>query len=106
MRPDALLRDGEELLGVVPVVMDRLLVPGARLVLARQDLADAAGEAALLGLDEVADDLVGAPLFLIEVPGAVVAEGFELALDERTGGLEINRDLIGRELRRRGHEMS
>src|SRR5437773_3900102 len=111
---DAVIADAHELhpealaqpLAVFARPRDLGLVPRARFLLAREDLADPAGEAALLRLDEVTHDLVGAPLLGVEVPAAVVAEGCELRLDKGAGRLEVVGDLIGRELRRRGHETS
>src|SRR2546421_6291588 len=111
---DAVMPDAHELhpealaqpRAVVPLLRDGFLIPGARLLLAGQDLADPAGKAALLRLDEMTDDLIGAPLFGIEVPGAVLTKGFELGIDEGQRCLEVPDDLIGRELRRRAHETS
>ena len=91
---------------IVPLPRDLSLVPRAGLLFAGQDLADAAGESTLLGLDQMADDLVGAPLLFVEVPAAIGVKGCELGLDERTRRLEILGDLIGRELGRRGHVTS
>src|SRR5438046_5128672 len=88
---------------IVPLPRNLSLVPRAGLLFAGQDLADAAGESTLLGLDQVADDLVGAPLLFVEVPAAVGVKGCELGLDERTRRLELRGALIGRELGRPGH---
>src|SRR6266568_6422361 len=91
---------------VVPLLRDLALVPRARLRLPGEYFADPTGEAALVRLDQMTDDLIGAPLFGIEVPGAVIAEGFELGLDKGQRGFEVLSDLIGRELRRRSHVTS
>src|SRR5213594_3675490 len=91
---------------VVPLFRDGLLIPRARLLLARKDFADPTGEAAPLGLDEMAHDLVCAPLLRVEVPPGVIAKGFELGLDESSRGLEVLGDLVGRELRRGVHVTS
>src|SRR5436853_6350066 len=91
---------------IVPLPRDLGLVPRAGLLFAGQDLADAAGESTLLGLDQMADALVGAPLLFVVVPAAIGVKGCELGLDERTRRLEILGDLIGRELGRRGHVTS
>src|SRR5256886_9302691 len=91
---------------VVALLCDLGLVPPAGLLFACKDFADAPGEAALLRLDEMTDDLVGAPLLWIEVPARVVAESDELGIDEGARRFEILGDLIGCELGRRAHETS
>src|SRR5437879_3716043 len=59
-----------------------------------QDDADPPGEAALLGLDEVADDLLGAPLTRRGMPGGdTLGQRAELGAQRRHGGLEERRDL-------------
>src|SRR6267142_2066128 len=85
LHPEALT----ETRAVVALFGDFGLVPGAGLLFPGENLADPAGEAALLRLDEVTDDLVGAPLFGVEVPAAVVTKGVELGLDEGGGRFEI-----------------
>src|SRR5438105_14471041 len=56
---------------------------------AGQDLADAAGESTLPRLDQVADDLVGAPLLFVEVPAALRVKGCELGLQQRPRRREL-----------------
>ena len=94
LHPEALRDAG----AIVPLLRDLDLVPRARRGFARLYLADAAGETALVGLDQVADDLIRAPLVWFEVPGTVVAERGELRLDERGCRLEVAGDLLGREV--------
>src|SRR5439155_1179036 len=89
---------------VVALLRDGGLIPGGRPFLPGEDLADAAGEAALFRLDEVPDDLVRAPLVRVEMPRAVVAESAQLRLDEGAGGLEVLGDLTRGEVGR--HETS
>src|SRR5207245_11217301 len=98
LHPEALL----DARAIVALLRDRGLVPRGRPLLAGEDLANPAGKAALLGLHHVTDHLIGAPLPRIEVPGGVVAERAQLGLDQRAGGLEVLRDLLGRELARAG----
>src|SRR5437588_10186336 len=73
---------------IVPLPRDLSLVPRAGLLFAGQDPAHAAGASTLLGLDQMADDLVGAPLLLVEVPPAIGVKGGHLGLGQRTRRLE------------------
>src|SRR5439155_26252572 len=100
LHPEAL----SEPRAVVALLRDGGLIPGGRPFLPGEDLADAAGEAALFRLDEVPDDLVRAPLVRVEMPRAVVAESAQLRLDEGAGGLEVLGDLTRGEVGR--HETS
>src|SRR5206468_11711929 len=62
-------------LAVFALARDPLLIPRLRGP-AREEVADAASEPTLLGLDEMADDLVDAPLAIHEVEAtAAVAIG-------------------------------
>src|SRR5439155_7473419 len=67
---------------------------------------DPSGEAALLGLDEVPDDLARAPLAGRLVPRGIVAERLQLRLDERAGRLEVDRDLTRCEFHRHGRMLA
>src|SRR2546428_3805892 len=98
LHPEA-LRDAR---AIVALLRDRGLVPRGRPLLTLEDLADPAGEAALLGLHHATNHLLRAPRPRIEVPGGVVAQRAQLGLDQRAGGLEVLRDLLCRELARSG----
>src|SRR5437868_13008699 len=83
---DAVIADAHELhpqalahpLAVLPRTGYLGLVPCARLLLAGENFTDSAGESAFLRLDEVIDDLDGAPLLGVEVPAAVITKCCEI----------------------------
>ena len=58
----------------------------------RQDPPDSAGKPAPLGLDQVADALVGAPLARFRAPATVGPKRAELGDDRRGGGRQEIRD--------------
>src|SRR5438093_6532006 len=88
-------------LAVLALARHRLLIPSGERC-AGDHVADPAGKATPLRLDQVTNAFVDAPFVRRGMPrGPFVAERRDLALDERAGRFQQRSDLSGRE--RRGH---